>query len=158
MISQTAEYALRAVTHLAAHEAGDPPTTGQISEATQVPSHYLAKVLRSLSRAGLVRSQRGPGGGHKLQRDPEVITVLEVVNAVDPLSRIETCPLGLKHHRNLCPLHRRLDSALALVEAAFDETTIAELVPRPTRNKATCQFPCVAFGDRLGSESTSRSR
>ncbi len=143
MISQTAEYALRAVTHLADQAAVEPPTTAQISRATQIPSNYLAKVLRSLSRAGLVHSQRGPGGGHKLARDPAKLTVLQVVNAVDPLTRIQSCPLGLEHHWDLCPLHRRLDSAIAMVEEAFDKTTVAELVPSPTRKKATCQFPCV---------------
>src|SRR3972149_5635143 len=110
MISQTAEYALRAVTHLAGREAIDAPTTAQIARTTQIPSNYLAKVLRSLSRAGLVHSQRGPGGGHKLARNPAELTALQVVNAVDPLTRIKSCPLGLEDHRDLCPLHCRLDS------------------------------------------------
>ena len=123
------------------------PTTAQISGATRIPSNYLAKVLRSLSRAGLVHSQRGPGGGHKLARDPAEIAVLQVVNAVDPLTRIQSCPLGLEHHRELCPLHRRLDSAIAMVEEAFAKTTVAELVPRPTRKKGSCQFPCVSVGN-----------
>jgi Rrf2 family transcriptional regulator, nitric oxide-sensitive transcriptional repressor len=143
MISQTAEYALRAVTHLAAHQAAGPPTTAQISAATHVPSNYLAKVLRGLSRAGFVRSQRGPHGGHTLARDPAEITVLDVISAIDPLPRIGRCPLGLEDHKTLCPLHSRLDRAMALVEEAFDQTTIAELVPAPTRKKTTCLFPCL---------------
>jgi Rrf2 family nitric oxide-sensitive transcriptional repressor len=153
MISQTAEYALRAVTYLACQEAVEPPTTAQISRATKVPCNYLAKVLRSLSRAGLVHSQRGPGGGHKLARDPAKLTVLQVINAVDPLARIQSCPLGLEHHRDLCPLQRRLDSAIAMVQEAFSTTTIAELVPSPKRNKVTCQFPCVAPSNLIPSES-----
>lgn len=141
MISQTAEYALRAVTHLSAH-GQEKPTTAEISAATQVPSNYLAKVLQGLSRAGLVRSQRGPGGGHTLTRDPAVLTVLDVVNAVDPLQRIQHCPLGLKDHPQLCPLHRRLDNVAAMVEASFEQTTIAELTPSPTGGKRkTCNFP-----------------
>ncbi len=142
MISQTAEYALRAVAHLASRRGG-APTTSQIAQATHVPANYLAKVLRGLSRAGLVRSQRGPRGGHALTRDPARLTVLEVVNAVDPLRRIHSCPLGLKHHLQLCPLHRRLDNAVAMVEQAFRQTTIAELVPKPSRSRATCLFPCL---------------
>jgi Rrf2 family protein len=144
MFSQTTEYALRAVTHLAGQNALEAPTTAEISRDTQIPSNYLAKVLRSLSRAGLVHSQRGPGGGHKLARNLAELTVLQVINAIDPLTRSQSCPLGLE--RQLCPLHRRLDSAIALVEEAFSKTTIAELVHSPTREKATCQFPCVTLG------------
>jgi Rrf2 family protein len=146
VISQTAEYALRAVAHLAARRDADPPTTAQISDATHVPSNYLAKVLRSLSRAGLVESQRGPGGGHTLARQAAEVTVLDVVNAVDPLQRIRSCPLGLEGHQELCPLHRRLDSAIAMVEKAFHETTVADLVPESTRRRTVCKFPCVRRG------------
>jgi Rrf2 family nitric oxide-sensitive transcriptional repressor len=146
MISQTAEYALRAVTHLASQQDA-PPTTAQTSRATHVPSSYLAKVLRGLSRAGLVRSQRGPHGGHILARDPSQLTVLDVVNAVDPLPRIRSCPLGLKDHPKLCPLHRRLDSAVAMVENAFRQTTIAELVPKKSRTTTICLFPCLPINE-----------
>ena len=147
MFSQTTEYALRAVIHLAGQEGLKAPTTAQISCATLIPSNYLAKVLRSLSRAELVHSQRGPGGGHKLARDPTELTVLQVVNAVDPLTRIQSCPLGLEHHRELCPLHHRLDSAIAMVEEAFAKTTVAELLPKPTRKKGSCQFHCVSVSN-----------
>ena len=147
MLSQTTEYALRAVAHLAAQSGDQSPTTQQISQATQVPSDYLAKVLQALSRAGIIRSQRGRGGGHLLARDPHKLTVLEVVNAVDPLPRIQSCPLGLKHHTELCPLHRRLDNVAALVEDSFRQTTIAELTPDTTRpSRRACQFACRQAG------------
>ena len=62
MISQTVEYALRAMVHLA-REAPGARTTDQVARTTRVPRAYLSKVLQSLRRAGLVRSQRGIGGG-----------------------------------------------------------------------------------------------
>src|SRR5437764_12024008 len=115
MFSQTVEYALRAVVHLA-HEAPAARTTEQIAAATRVPRAYLAKVLQGLVRAGLVHSQRGVGGGISLARPADELTILEVVNAVEPIRRIRSCPLNLKSHGvNLCPLHRRMDQALALV-------------------------------------------
>ena len=61
MLSQSVEYALRAVVYLACE--GEPRMTAQVAEATQVPAAYLSKVLQGLSRAGIVRSQRGIGGG-----------------------------------------------------------------------------------------------
>jgi Rrf2 family transcriptional regulator, nitric oxide-sensitive transcriptional repressor len=126
MFSQTAEYALRAIVYLAGpHEA--PCTTREIAKITRVPSGYLAKVMQSLHRGGLVTAQRGLHGGFALARPADEITALDVMQAVDPLKRIEHCPLGLKGHHTLCPLHRRLDSAVALVEDALRNSTIAEL-------------------------------
>ena len=63
-------------------------------------------------KAGLVRSQSGPGGGYRLDREPEEITILDVINAVGPIERIRNCPLGLESHTSLCPLHRELDKPM----------------------------------------------
>jgi Rrf2 family protein len=142
MISQTAEYALRAVVHLAMH-AESSYTTQQISAATKVPAAYLSKVLQSLVRAHIVQSQRGIGGGFVLAKPADDISVLEVLNAVDPIRRIETCPLGLEAHGTvLCALHAKIDTAIAVIEKAFGETTIAELLARPTKSVPLCSGPC----------------
>ncbi|CAN5725286.1 Rrf2 family transcriptional regulator [soil metagenome] len=141
MFSQTVEYALRAIVHLADRAPGSR-TTDQIAEATRVPKAYLSKVLQGLSRAGLVRSQRGIGGGIMLARTPENMTILEVVNAVEPIQRIRECPLGLTSHGvRLCPLHRRMDDAMATVELAFRETTLAEILGEPTESVPLCEAP-----------------
>lgn len=138
MFSQTAEYALRVVAYLAA-AGGKAATTREIAAGTRVPVGYLAKVLQSLSKAGLVRSQRGPNGGSVLARPAEGMTIYDVVQAVDPIRRITSCPLGLKSHgAALCPVHRRLDDALALVEQAFRSSTIAGLLAEPSRSKPLC--------------------
>jgi Rrf2 family protein len=141
MFSQTVEYALRAVVYLA-DQAPAPRTTEQIAAATRVPRAYLSKVLQSLSRGGIVHSQRGLGGGMTLVKPASDLSLLEVVNAVEPVQRIRSCPLGLAAHGvRLCPLHRRLDDALALVERAFANTTLAEILSEPTRSLPLCKFP-----------------
>jgi Rrf2 family protein len=140
MFSQTVEYALRAVVHLA-DQAPMGRTTNQIAEATRVPKAYLSKVLQSLVRGQIVHSQRGLGGGMTLTRAPADLTILEVVNAVEPIARIRHCPLGLTGHgARLCPLHRRLDSALAMVEEAFGNTTLAEVLAEPMNSPALCEI------------------
>lgn len=140
MISQTAEYALRAIVYLADQQ--EPRTTQQIAQVTRVPAGYLSKVLQSLARGGLVTSQRGLHGGFRLAQSSKQVTVWQVIDAVDPLQRIRSCPLGLKSHGvNLCPMHRRLDDALAMVETAFRASTVAELLEEPTRSKPLCDFP-----------------
>lgn len=127
MLSQTAEYALRAMVVLAS--GPEPPRTAQaIAARAKVPFDYLSKVMLSLTRAGLVHSQRGRGGGFITARPPRDITVLEVINAVDPLRRIRSCPLELDEHAHeLCPLHRKLDDAICSVERVFASTSIAEV-------------------------------
>ncbi|MCG8585240.1 MAG: Rrf2 family transcriptional regulator [Pirellulales bacterium] len=141
MFSQTVEYALRAVAFLAS-QSPDARNTEQIAKATKVPAAYLSKVLQSLARAGIVRSQRGLHGGFSLAKTPEEITILEVVEVVDPIKRIKSCPLDLKSHgANLCPLHRRMDAALASVEKAFRESTLAEVLAEPTESVPLCDFP-----------------
>ena len=143
MFSQTVEYALRAVVHLA-YRAPEAQTTAQIAEATRVPRDYLSKILQGLAREGIVRTQRGVGGGISLAQQPADLTILDVVKAVEPESvrRITTCPLGLKTHGvRLCPLHKRLDNAIALVEKAFRDTTLAEVLAEPTTSVPLCESP-----------------
>jgi len=136
MFSHTAEYALRAVVFLAEGKNGRY-TTQTIAAATRIPPRYLAKVLHNLARAGVLRGQRGLNGGFSLARDAALITVLDVVQAVEPVRRIHTCPLDLEAHRSrLCPLHTRLDESLALIEENLRKSTIAELLTRPTFREA----------------------
>ena len=135
------EYALRTVVYLA-DKSPNAQTTSQIAEATLVPTAYLSKVIQELRKSGVVNSQRGIGGGISLIKKPDEITILEVVNAVDPIKRIHSCPLGLKSHgANLCPLHHRVDSALAMVEEAFQSTTLAEVLSEPTSSSPLCEIP-----------------
>ena len=111
-----------------------------IAEATLVPVGYLAKVMQGLNKAGLVNAQRGLHGGFVLAVSPDELTVLQVVNAVEPIRRFKECPLGL-HGINLCPLHRKLDEAAIAIEATFGDTTIADMINVPKNRKPLCGFP-----------------
>jgi len=127
MLPKTAEYALRAVVWLG--RTGDQTESADhLAENTQVPRRYLHTVLQELVRAKLVRSQPGPGGGYALARPTQKITILDVVNAVAPLERICRCPLGLRSHTRLCPLHQELDDVYAATEKALARVTISQLL------------------------------
>jgi len=139
MISQTVEYALRAVVTIAQHE-GRPCTSKQIADITQVPLPYLSKLMQGLVRSGLVHSQRGPNGGFVLLKNPQALTILEVVDVVDPIKRITKCPLGIESHGSrLCPLHRRLDEAMATTEKILRDTTIEEMLSQPGNVTPLCE-------------------
>ncbi len=139
MISQTVEYALRAVVTIAQHD-GQPCTARQISAATEVPAPYLSKLMQGLVRGGLVRSRRGLHGGFVLTRDPQQLTLWEVVDAVEPFQRIHACPLGIQSHAGtLCPLHRSLDNVMATVEKLFREMTVADMLGKPGSVSPLCE-------------------
>ena len=127
MISQTAEYALRAMVYLAENPDQALPVP-RIAEATQVPAGYLSKVLQSLVRGGLVGSQRGLKGGFRLARPAHDVTLLDILTCVSHVERITACPLGLPHHDGqLCALHQRLDEAIGHFEGNCRATTLADL-------------------------------
>ena len=128
MLSTTAEYALRIMISLT--EWGDGPMTSErIAGVTQVPPDYAVKVLQMLGRAKLVWAQRGRGGGFQLACDPSETSLLDVVNAIDPLKRIEKCPLGRESHEGtLCPLHRRIDEVTAQLQDSFAQMSLRNVV------------------------------
>lgn len=155
MFSQTVEYALRAVVFLAQRSPA-PQKTADIAAATQVPSAYLSKVLQGLREKDIVLLQRGVGGGVSLALPPEELTILTVVNAVDPIKRINSCPLELKSHGvRLCALHRRMDNAMMEMERAFASTTLSELLEDPNPSVPLCD---VSPRNRSPSRTSSRSR
>ncbi|MFG0306143.1 MAG: RrF2 family transcriptional regulator [Phycisphaerales bacterium JB040] len=138
MLSQTSEYALRAMACLAYSDEG-LTTTPTLAEMTKVPSNYLAKVLQSLAQAELIIGRRGVGGGYRLARPADQISMLDIVNAIDPIERIRTCPLELSTHGPaLCPLHRALDGAASDLIKRFGSTTLHDLISDPGASKPLC--------------------
>jgi Rrf2 family protein len=139
MISQSVEYALRAIVTIAQHN-GSLCTARQISAITQVPAPYLSKLMQGLVRAGLAKSQRGVRGGFVLTKAPGDLSIWDVIDAVEPIRRIERCPLGISTHgTTLCPLHHRLDGAIGMLEKELRETTIADLLSQPGSTTPLCE-------------------
>lgn len=140
MFSQTVEYALRAVVAIAQLEAGEHCTSRRIAEITKVPSAYLSKLMQALVRGGIVVSLRGRHGGFALAKPADELTILDVIQVIEPIKRIHRCPLELPSHSGqLCPLHSRLDKAIEAVECVFTQTTLAEVLSNASGIKPLCQ-------------------
>lgn len=139
MFSQTTEYALRAMACLALFPDQLVPTN-TLAEKTKVPSNYLAKVLQQLASASLITGRRGVGGGYRLARPADQITMLEVVTKIGVLRRIPSCPLGLDNHSSgLCALHRALDTAADTIMQQLQGITFKDLLHNPEApNKPLC--------------------
>ncbi len=129
----------------------DAVTAGALAKRTKVPAPYLSKVLQQLRQNDIVISQRGVGGGIRLAKPADELTILDVANAVEPIERIRTCPLNLAGHgKNLCPLHSKMDHALEQIETTFANSTLADLLherngvaplcPIPEIKEAPCQL------------------
>jgi Rrf2 family transcriptional regulator, nitric oxide-sensitive transcriptional repressor len=132
MISQTIEYALRAMSSLASLP-GTAATSESIAAATRIPQAYLSKVMRDLVRADLVKSFRGPRGGFVLARDAGAITLLDIVNAVDPIRRSATCEPDGPGPSNPCPVDRCMGLVLDHLEEQLRNTSLGSMLVSPPR-------------------------
>ncbi len=130
MLSQTAEYALRAVLYLAEQSEGHPVRVGQMAQALKLPRNYLSKTLHLLARAGVLTSARGKHGGFQLAVSPERLRLFAIVAPFDRLDDRRRCLLGRRQcsDRTACAAHTRWKEVAEPVAAFFRETTVADLL------------------------------
>jgi Rrf2 family iron-sulfur cluster assembly transcriptional regulator len=125
-VPQTAEYALRALAHLATHEGS--VSREELARATRVPSSYLAKVLRKLVDAEILDVKRGPGGGYVLARQPSEIRFVEVLSAMG-VATIEGCAFGYARcdEKHPCALHGTWTALKDSIGRWASETTLEDV-------------------------------
>ncbi len=90
-ITRQADYAVRAVLHLARMGSNDRAATSTVAREQNIPPSFLAKIISQLSIAGLLHTSRGARGGVTLARDPSDISLLEVVEAIDGPIQLNEC-------------------------------------------------------------------
>jgi Rrf2 family transcriptional regulator, iron-sulfur cluster assembly transcription factor len=105
-MTQATGYAITALGHVAARE-GRPLLIKEIAEATRLPHPYLAKIIHTLARRGLVLTRRGVGGGVMLSRRAAAITLYDIAEALDDPVLEERCMLGnaVCSDERACPAH-----------------------------------------------------
>jgi Rrf2 family protein len=129
VLSQTAEYALRAVLHIAEHGAERPVAVGDIARTLRVPRNYLSKTLHQLSRAGVVASTFGPGGGFQLAIPGDALTLDMIVAPFDTAGE-RHCLLGRARCRDSepCLAHGQWKGIAEQIRQFFANTTVAALL------------------------------
>jgi FeS assembly SUF system regulator len=137
-VSKLTDYAVVVLVRLSADNAclagqgGEGPvqTSPAISAATGVPEPTVAKVLKALSTAGLVLSQRGARGGYRLQRPLETITVADVITALDGPIALTACvdggPGGCEVHQ-CCAVRGRWDLVNDAIRQSLSGITLADM-------------------------------
>jgi Rrf2 family protein len=128
-ISAKVDYALRAMTELAAAPDGVSVKAERIADAQQIPQRFLNNILQDLRRAGLVESHRGPVGGHKLARAADEITVADVVRAADgPLGAVAGVPPeSTEYHGAATRMRETWVAARASVRDVLEHVTVADI-------------------------------
>jgi Rrf2 family protein len=138
MFSTKAEYGVRVMVELARREGGDPIPLAEIAEHDGLPLAYLEHLVARLRKAGLVDSRRGSRGGYMLAREPEQITMAEVVEALEgsiaPIECISQGPDGTivcsreSEHSHVCPTKLLWTRVRFSIVRTLVETTLADLV------------------------------
>ncbi len=130
MISQTGEYALRAVLYLALHQKGDPVSVETIADDLSMPRNYLSKTLHLLAKRGILTSARGPRGGFELAVPSDRLSLFEIVEPFDDLEGRGQCLLGRPEcsDQTPCAAHHRWKDLAQRVSAFFHETTVDDLI------------------------------
>lgn len=139
-LTMTGEYSVRAMLHLAGQPPGTVVHTSEISRQWEIPVEFLRKIVQLLSKAGLILSRRGVGGGVELAKPAEEITLLEVVEASEGKLALNKCLMysGFCHRDPWCAVHSVWAEAQEKVKETLRAKNIAELAAQSlTRRKAS---------------------
>ena len=127
--SRSAEYAIRAFMHLATVPPGKYAMVKHIAETSDIPTHFLAKILQQLARKGFLRSSKGPTGGFALRKPAEEITMIELVESIDGLTDYRRCPGGMTECNDdqPCGMHDSWKALRGRIMEYLERTSIEDL-------------------------------
>ncbi len=135
MLTQTGEYALRAMVYMA--RKGEEAYCGvkEIAAATDVPSNYLAKILQILARARVLDSQKGFGGGFRVARKLSKINLMDIIDPLERIDKFRGCVLGqrLCNDEVACPLHHTWKAISGQYLGALQNTTLQDVADFRTK-------------------------
>jgi len=127
--SRSAEYAVRAFIHLGSLPQGEYALVKHIAADAGMPAPFLAHILQTLVRVGLLESSKGPGGGFRLRLPASDLPLARVVEAVDGPGRYLTCPAGMPecNDRVACGMHDSFQPVRSRIIEYLEGTSVAEL-------------------------------
>ena len=128
-LSSTAQQAVYAVLCIAQSERDGPVRVDEIASIMGSPRNYLSKTLHLLTRAGVLKSERGPHGGFRLASPPDRLSLARVIAPFEPPGK-RRCLVGRSSCSDArpCPAHHRWKEISGNVDDFFKKTTIADLV------------------------------
>ncbi len=133
-MSKLADYAALVMTSMA-QTPDRVCTTPEIAAASGLELPTVSKILKSLVRAGLLQSQRGPKGGYRLARQPDAISIAEIIDAIEghPLGLTEcSSALGLCSREASCAVRTNWQRISLEIRHTLEHISLAELARPPT--------------------------
>ncbi len=129
ILSRGCEYALQAVLYLAFQPREVPVHLRDISNALNIPPHFLGKILQLLSRNNLVVSKKGKNGGFLLVRTPKEVVPYDIIEVIDGSAFLDDCILGFPGcgDENPCPVHSQWKQAKQIILEMLKDRSIQEL-------------------------------
>jgi Rrf2 family protein len=133
MLSQKAQYAFRALTHLVNHYQKGPVLISEIAESKHIPLKFLENILLQLKHAGILESKKGKGGGYYLKTDPAKTSIASVMRIVDgPIAMLPCVSLYFYQKcRNCdehnCGLHGIMEEVRDATLSVVEKKTLAQL-------------------------------
>lgn len=142
-ISRAGEYGVLGLLHLVRQPAGQPVMIDAVSRDVSIPKSFLAKIFQDLAKAGILRSQRGAGGGFALARPADQISVLEIIEAIDGKIALQRCLSEVPdcERRESCALCSLFEQAQDRLKEVFSRTTLLELA---AKQEAVSSLPLAA--------------
>jgi Rrf2 family transcriptional regulator, cysteine metabolism repressor len=127
--TKRADYGLMAVHYIASRGDEGAVSAKRIAEEFHIPPERLAKILQRLAKMQLIESHNGPKGGYVLTREPEQITVGQVLRALEGPVRIVSCMVENDDcpQFSRCNLRRPVQKIQASISYFLDSVTLAEL-------------------------------
>jgi len=130
IIRRSTDYGLRALVYIASTGRAEPVQASEIASAEGLSEEYIQKILRALDEAGIAAARRGPAGGFSLARQPDEITLLQVMEALQGPVAINKCLLGKDACPNSdrCKVRSRWGGMQAQLVGFFNSITLADLL------------------------------
>ncbi|MCR4413265.1 MAG: Rrf2 family transcriptional regulator [Thermoguttaceae bacterium] len=153
MITKTGIHALAALAELAKLPRGCYMGAAELADRIDAPRNYLGKLLMSLSQEGILESQKGKGGGFRLARSPEAVSLYDVIETIEHLSRWNGCFLGRPRcsGESPCAVHQRWGPIRDAYLDFLRDTRISDLAPQRSSSPADGD----GSGEPLGTQSKS---
>lgn len=143
MFSKSCEYGLQAIIYIALN-AKDNKKVGlkEIAEQQEIPTQYLSKILQQLVKHKILDSMKGPNGGFFFKKDPEKLTLLEIVTILDGTDLFDQCGIGLKKcsDKDPCPIHHEFKKVKAQIKKILEEKSISQFCLDIQEGKSIVNF------------------
>ena len=130
LYSRGCEYAIQALTHLSRRECRDGFSVRSVCRKAALPESFTRKIFQTLVKNGILAAKRGPGGGYRFKKDPDKISLLSMIHAIDGKRAFDKCVIkDIPCDRTeRCSLHSKWMKTKDSLIKQLADSTIAQLI------------------------------